>query len=39
MFLVLSFLSRNFAFGETAADFNESPHSSKVYAPILQRFN
>lgn len=32
-------LSRTFALGETATDFNESWHSSKVQAPIPQRFN
>lgn len=30
MFLVIIFLSRTFAFGETATDFYESSHSSKV---------
>lgn len=39
MFLVFSFLSWTFAFVETATDFNERQYSSKVYAPIPQRFN
>jgi len=32
-------LSRTFAFGEIATDFNKSSHSSKVQAPIPQKFN